>query len=1455
AHYHVRGGTPDWTTTLPTTTHQVDLPTYPFQHEHYWLDPAPTVSDATDLGLGSTGHPLLSAILPLADEDTLALTGVLGLQGHPWLADHAVNGTTLLPGTAFLELAIRAGDETGCPHLEDLTLAAPLILTPENDTVVQVRVGAPGTAGRRSITVHSRPHPATPDQPWTRHVTGTLTTDQPDAPADLTPWPPPGATPMDLSGAYERLAANGVEYGPVFQGLRAAWRDGDTVHAELRLPDEAHEAAAHYGLHPALLDAALHAMGLLPDAEQGRLAFSWSGVTLYRAGATTLRVRLTRTGPDALALTVADGTGAPVAQVASLSLRPVPAEPLGRATHALRDSLFAPAWTPVTPDSTPRVWSLLGGDLGTVLPAPAAFGAELPDVVAVRVAPYDGDGSADDVAAAVRARTSQVLGLVREWLAEDGFADARLAVLTSGAVSTGAEAPDLVQAAVWGLVRSAQSEHPGRLVLVDTDAGTDPDTDIPSSLARLPVDDEPQLAIRGDALLAPRLRRVSGEGAATALDVSGTVLVTGATGGLGALVARHLVTAHGVRHLLLTSRRGPDAEGAAELVTELTALGATVTLTPCDIADRDALATLLTRIPDEHPLTAVVHTAGIVDDGTLESLTPEQFDRVLSPKVDGALNLHELVGEQADFVLYSAAAGTLGNPGQANYAAANCFLDALALHRRANGLHAVSLAWGLWAERSGMAGRLHEHDLNRIVRGGAVPMSADHGLALFDAAITGQEGVLVPVQLALGRLRTLPGPLPPLLRGLVGGAARPTAATAESAPGDGGPAARLAALPPEQRQPHLLDLVRAQAAGVLGHSSPEAIEPDRALKELGFDSLTAVELRNRLNTATGLRLPATLVFNHPTPSALAVHLLDELSGGQAVPAGAPAAVSTAATADEPIAIVAMSCRFPGGITSPEAFWATLAEGNSVLSEFPGDRGWDLDGIYHPEPGTPGRTYTRTGGFLDNVAEFDPEFFGINRREALAMDPQQRLLLETSWEAFERAGIDPHAMRGSRTGVFAGMVYHDYATWVRDAPEEVDGYLGNGSAASVASGRVAYTLGLEGPAVTVDTACSSSLVALHWAAQSLRRGECDLALAGGVTVMSTPKLLIEFSRQRGLAEDGRCKAFAAGADGTGFSEGIGMLLVERLSDARRNGHQVLAVLRGSAMNQDGASNGLTAPSGPAQERVIRDALATARLSPADVDAVEAHGTGTRLGDPIEAGALLAAYGQDRERPLLLGSVKSNIGHTQAAAGVAGVMKMVLAMRHGVLPKTLHVDEPTPEVDWSAGAVELLTEARNWPEEAGRPRRAGVSSFGISGTNAHVVLEQGDEAPADEPEGPSSALPVLPFVLSGHTEAAVGAQARRLREFVAERPELSLRDLSHSLVATRSHLPHRAAVVADHHDALLTGLDTLTTGRGIRGRAATPPRIAFLFTGQGSQRPGMGRELYEAFPAFAEALDTT
>ncbi|WP_327045435.1 SDR family NAD(P)-dependent oxidoreductase [Microbispora sp. NBC_01189] len=1472
ANAHVCGAKVDWTAGRPAAR-VIDLPTYAFQRERYWQNPESAV-EVTALGQEPIDHPLLRAAVALADGDGHLFTGRVSLKTHPWLADHDALGTVLMPGTGFVDLALTAGRQAGCPVLEELTIQAPLILADDESVLVQVVAGPADASGARPVAVHSR-RDDDPDGPWTCHASGALR-DRAETPygAGLAVWPPRDATAIALDGAYDRLFERGYAYGPVFQGLRAAWRRGDELFAEVRLPEEAHADAERFAVHPAALDAALHT-ALVTGSGDTVLPFAWTGVTLHAVGATELRVRLTPEGPDAVRLEAADPAGRPVLTVSGLVSRPVSAEQLAPAAEAKALSPYRIVWRPVS------------------APADVPAGASSADAgagagVAVYRCPLTSGG---DVPGDVRETVRQVLAALRDRLADERAATGPLVLVTRGAVAVDGGPVDLAQAPVWGLVRAAQAENPGAFVLVDTD---DPDVG-PETLARAAATGEPELALRDGELFVPRLAVVpetdstnlpadaAQDGAADGgadggalyaqvpggrvLDPDGTVLITGGTGGLGGRVARHLVTGYGVRHLVLTSRRGDAAPGAAELREELTGLGADVTIAACDVADRAALAAVLDAIPAGHPLTGVVHTAGVLADGVLATLTPDDFEAVLRPKADAAWHLHELTEhlDLAVFALFSSVAGTIGAAGQANYATANAFLDALAAHRRAAGLPATSMAWGPWTG-VGMADALDEQHARRLRSDGLPPLTPEQGLILFDAALAAGDAHLALVRLEAAGLRAQASAdaLPTVLGDLV--RRPPRRAARDTGTADGSLADRLAGLGPDEVGRTLLDLVRTCVADVLRHSSADAIEPDRAFKELGFDSLTALEMRNRLNAATGLRLPATMIFDYPTSRAAASRLA-ELLAPAATSAAVPAPASAAAPgADEPIAIIGMACRYPGGVASPEDLWRLVADGVDAISEFPADRGWDVDALYDPERGAPGKVYAQGGGFLYDGAEFDAGFFGISPNEALTMDPQQRLLLETSWEAIERAGIDPGSLRGSATGVFAGMMYHDYAA--------------NSSTGSIASGRVSYVFGFEGPSVTIDTACSSSLVALHLAAQSVRSGECSLALAGGVTLMATPEMLVDFSEQQGLSPDGRCRAYGAGADGTSLGEGVGVLLVERLSDARRLGHRVLAVVRGSAVNQDGASNGLTAPNGPSQERVIRQALANARLTVRDVDVVEGHGTGTTLGDPIEAQAVLATYGQERpeERPLWLGSLKSNIGHAQAAAGVGGVIKMVEAIRHGVLPRTLHVDEPSPHVEWSAGQVRLLTEAMPWPEVE-RPRRAGVSSFGISGTNAHVIIEQppADLAAADvtvaeapspdmvqgvvladgaDDSQPEADTPVA-WVVSGKTADALAGQAARVLAFVQDRPALSVADVGLSLAATRAAFERRAVVTGGDRAALLAGLAAVAEGRTVpgvvQGVARSSGNVGVLFTGQGAQRLGMGRELHAAFPAFAQAFD--
>ncbi|MFG1944142.1 SDR family NAD(P)-dependent oxidoreductase [Nonomuraea sp. NPDC048826] len=1459
AELHVRGTSPRWETLLAGRG-RVDLPTYAFQRRRYWLESSSADGDPASLGLDPAEHPLLSAVTMVAHSGSVVYSGRLSLATHRWLADHAVGGAAVLPGAAFVELAIRAGDGAGTPRLRELTLHAPLVLPEQGAVDIQVVVGSPDEAGERPLTVHSRLGDAAARTGWRRHATGLLAAGRADAPRGLPVWPPQGARRIPLDGVYEELASLGLVYGPAFRGLHAAWRRGEEIFAEVRLPDLQRLVAESFGLHPALLDGALHAAGLTgpPDGDP-ELPYLWQDVELFAAGAPAARVRIARTAAGTLSLDLADAAGEPLATVGALTLRQVSAAWPAPSAGSDGAQLHEVSWSTAEPPEA----------VEPVEPEAAGFetldltDGSGPDVAVLRVA-----GGQD--AAAARSATHRVLDAVQAWSRVRG---GRLVVLTTGGIALPGEDADPAAAAVHGLVRSAQAEEPGRFVLVDADDEQAARGLIPRILAL----GETVVAVRRGHVMVPELTRLTaGERGERPGWGDGAVLVTGATGALGSLVARHLAERHGVRRLLLAGRRGDRHPGVAELVASLSAAGAEAEVVACDVGDRAAVEALLAG----RGVSAVVHCAGVLDDGVVAAMTPERVDAVFRPKADAAWHLHELTADSrlAAFVMFSSAAGTLGAPGQANYAAANAYLDALALHRRALGLPAQSLAWGPWALETGMASGGRR-------RAGAPAIQAEEGLALFDAALASGRAVVAAIEPGLTTAREAAAAGATPARRRVAASAQPGAALG-----------RLAELPPGDRRTALLNLVLDNVADVLGHASKELVDAERPFKDLGFDSLTSVELRNRLSAATGAALPSTLVFDHPTPAALADHFAELLLGAGGTAATAEPAVDVTA---DPVAIVGMACRLPGGVTTPGELWQLLSEGRDGVSPFPTDRSWDLDhwfGLLASAGVEP------TGGFAPGVTEFDAAFFGIGPNEAIMMDPQQRLLMEACWEALERTGIDPLTLRGSTTGVFAGTMVGSYDPGPLTGYEQNGSYAGTGTLNSMVSGRVAYAFGLEGPSISVDTACSSSLVALHLATQALRAGECSLALVGGVTALASPEAFARFGE--GLSSDGRCKSFSTTADGVGWAEGVGVVVLERLSDAERNGHEVLAVVRGSAVNADGASNGLTAPSGPAQERVIRRALAVTGLQPSDIDAVEGHGTGTTLGDPIEVNALLSAYGQDRpaDRPLWLGSIKSNIGHTQAAAGVAGVIKMVLALRHGRLPKSRYADAPTPHVDWSSGHVRLLEENVPWPPGE-RTRRAGVSSFGYSGTNAHVILEEAPAAarppaaPAPSESAPASSEPVpassgpapassesvptssesvpassgpvpassesapagpaLPWLLTARTAEALPTQADRLLRHLADHPDADPCDIGYSLATRRPRFAHRAAVVGSGTGELLAALTALARGernpRVVTGSAVPGGRTAFLFPGQGTVRPGTGRDLHAAFPVFAQAFD--
>ncbi|WP_437562309.1 SDR family NAD(P)-dependent oxidoreductase [Sorangium sp. So ce542] len=1053
----------------------------------------------------------------------------------------------------------------------------------------------------------------------------------------------------------------------------------------------------------------------------------------------------------------------------------------------------------------------------------------------------------------------------------------KLWFVTRGAVSVGPgdrlTAPE--HATLWGLGRAMSLERPalwGGLIDLPAEIGQDTVAAVVSQV--LAPDGEDHVALRPSGRFVQRLvrhRRLRSRRAPWS--TPGTALITGGLGALGLRVAEWLAR-RGVQHLVLTGRRGASTEQARSSmsIAALEALGAAVTVAQADVADAGAMAAVLAdidaRLP---PLSAVFHAAGVEDHTPLAALDGARLAEVLAPKVHGTLVLDALMRDRplTAFVCFSSIASVWGSGGQAGYAAANAFLDAWVTARRAAGAPAFAVNWGPWQG----GGMMTERGLAALERRGVKALGPGVALAILGRILDADAAQVVVADVDWPRFRAVVetgGPRPLL-------AEMPRAVEAASGPAEAALLDELRAAPPRERRRRMQRWLQGAVAQTLGFGDAERVDPTRGFFDLGMDSLMAVELRRRLHQALGLPLPSSVTFNHPNVVALAEHLLDRLSLGE--PAAAPGGGEAPRRADgeggepaldrerEPIAIVGLGCRLPGGVADAEGFWQLLADGVDAVGPIPKER-WDADAYYDPDPDAPGKTYAREGAFLATSPDlFDARFFGISPREAANLDPQHRLLMEVIWEAFEHAGLVPGG--DPLTGVFVGIGLSDYGVLQRESErlEAMDAYTMSGTFTSFSAGRLSYVLGLQGPSAAVDTACSSSLVAVHLACQSLRASECNVAVAGGVQLMLAPLMYVYLARARALAPDGRCKTFSAEANGYGRGEGCGMVVLKRLSDARRDGDRVLAVIRGSAVNNDGHSSGLTVPNGQAQQAVIRKALSDARLSPGDVDYVEAHGTGTPLGDPIEVEALAAVYGAGRpaERPLRLGAVKTNIGHLEAAAGIAGLMKVVLSLQHGELPAHLHASALNPRIPWTELPVEVTAKAVAWRGE-GRRRRAGVSSFGMSGTNAHVLIEEAPEGVEEAPEGvaeaPATGDLVTLLPLSARTPEALSAVADAYGRFLRRGPAeagASLRDVAYTASVRRSHHEHRLVVLGSSREELAASLDAFAAGEArpgvARGRAAAAvqPKIVFVFSGWGSQWAGMGLSLLGEEPVFREAME--
>ncbi|ACY13414.1 hybrid non-ribosomal peptide synthetase/type I polyketide synthase [Haliangium ochraceum] len=1344
-------------------------------------------------GHGVIEHPMLRSRQTLADGREI-FEGRVSLALFPELGDHRVRQDAVLPATWLMELGRAAGAEvlgSATITLSEIGLFAPVVI-PERGTLrLQVLLEPLADAQLGWILASRR---EVGEDGWTRHAAGRLERGL----VEIAEGPQVPADASDMDAVYARLGEFGVDYGPAFRALLGLALHEQGLVAALGASEPRPGTS-----DPVRMDAALQALAWHrisgPDARLV-LPFGIERVTLGPGAPTlaTVQTEGERADIDAFA-----DDGRLVARIRGLTLRALEGtSPQGLSGLIWRTSERTLASRPLS-----GRWWVVGGPAALAdapgvewVPAAAPF-ADLP-------AP-DGVIRFQDPAQPSGEALTESLALVRALL-ELARPPRTLWLTRAGA---GAEPTNETSAALWGLVRVLRQEHP-ELEPELIDGLERPQLEALETLDELALS-TPERVMQDGQRLLPALTRVSSEPAA----ISGRWLITGASGGLGQALAQHLV-ARGAEELVLVSRTAPPAE----LLDTLPA-----TFIVADVSEPGALEAVLLRAG---ALDGVVHAAGQLSDGVLLQLDAAAFATVSGPKLAAARQLAEALPLPTRLVLFSSVSAWLGAAGQAAYAAANAGLEAIAGARRARGGEAIAIAWGPWAE-VGMAARASGRDRARSARMGLEPLATGRALALFDRALGVDAASVGAFSLNEETLR----------RAL--GAERVPAWLTQRAEDSA-----TLVLPETGRAHAIREALKEQIAQVLALSADDELDWSRPFQDLGLDSLMAVELRDRLGRWCGQRLPATLLFDRPQLEELVAWLDETLPGGEA----AAVEVNIAPIVhDEPIAIIGMGCRYPGGVVDPESFWELLEGQVDAVTPVPADR-WDRDAWHDPDPASVGHTITREGGFVDGVFDFDPAFFGISPREARQMDPQQRVVMEVSWNALVDAGLRPEEMRGSNTGVYLGYMNHDYFLLHGTHTDEMDGHFLIGNSGAVVSGRVAYHFGFHGPALTLDTACSSALVAAHLGAKALRGGECDVALVGGVALVLQPNVAVEFSRLRAMSPENRCRSFAASANGVGWSEGCGMLVLKRLSDAERDGDRVLGVLRGSAVNQDGRSNGLTAPNGPAQEDVLRRALRDGGLASHEVDYVEAHGTGTALGDPIEANALGRVMGQGRSdgEVLYIGSVKSNLAHTQAAAGAAGVMKVLLGMERDTLPAQIHFDAPSPHIPWDALPLKVVDEPLPW-SRGERARVAGVSSFGVSGTNAHVLIE---EPPERVPTDHAALEPPLLLPLSAHSAAALARMAADIAALIRA-GRVPLRDILFTTCRRRFRLNERLVALGGDAEALAEALEAFAKGQNhpgiVRGAVTHErPRPVFVFPGQGAQWAGMARELYAREPAFRDAL---